>query len=211
MFKIYFFFISNSGEEKAEPLPQSKELARGKPMVDESKSDLWVFGYGSLMWSPGFDWVERIPAILSGYHRALCILSVHHRGTPDRPGLVLGLDKGGSCRGLAFRVAVEKADATINYLREREQVTSVYLETQHRLRLIDGRLVDAIAYTADRTHSQFIRGLTHEALLERVSHSVGVSGRNPDYIRATYTEMKKLGIDDPMLSKLVTALDHAGV
>lgn len=180
-------------------------------MVDESKSDLWVFGYGSLMWSPGFDWVERIPAILSGYHRALCILSVHHRGTPDQPGLVLGLDKGGSCRGLAFRIAVEKADATINYLREREQVTSVYLETQHRLRLIDGRLVYAIAYTADRTHNQFIRGLTHEALLKRVSHSVGVSGRNPDYIRATHTEMKKLGIDDPMLSKLVTALDDAGV
>jgi cation transport protein ChaC len=108
-------------------------------------------------------------------------------------------------------VAKEKAKATIDYLREREQVTSVYLETRHRLRLIDGRIVSAIAYTADRTHSQFIRGLTHEALLDRVTHSVGVSGRNPDYIRATHTEMKKLGIDDPMLSKLVAALDHAGV
>jgi cation transport protein ChaC len=187
------------------------ELARGKFMTNESQSDLWVFGYGSLMWSPGFDWVERVPAILSGYHRALCILSVHHRGTPERPGLVLGLDKGGSCRGLAFKVPNEKAGATIDYLREREQVTSVYLETRHRLRLIDGRLVDAIAYTADRHHSQFIRGLTHEALLERVTHSVGISGRNPDYIRATHTEMKKFGIDDPMLSKLVAALDHAGV
>lgn len=180
-------------------------------MVQETKTDFWVFGYGSLMWSPGFEWTERVPAVLSGYHRALCILSVHHRGTPERPGLVLGLDKGGSCRGLAFRVTPDRRDATIAYLREREQVTSVYVETTHRLRLNDGRIVEAIAYTADRTHSQFVRGLSHDALLERVRHGVGISGRNPDYVRATYIEMKKLGINDPKLTKLVTALDRAGL
>ena len=180
-------------------------------MMQEAKADLWVFGYGSLMWSPGFEWIERIPAVLAGYHRALCILSVHHRGTPERPGLVLGLDKGGSCRGLAFRVAADRANATLHYLREREQVTSVYVETTHRLRLSDGRVVEAIAYTADRRHSQFVRGLSHEDLLERVSHGVGVSGRNPDYVRATHAEMNKLGINDPKLTKLITALDHAGL
>ena len=97
-------------------------------------NDLWIFGYGSLMWRPGFEYQERIQATLNGYHRALCILSVHHRGSVERPGLVLGLDKGGSCRGIAFRVADQHAEATLAYLREREQVTSVYLETHHRSR-----------------------------------------------------------------------------
>ena len=180
-------------------------------MTDRALNDIWVFGYGSLMWSPGFEWTERVPAILSGYHRALCILSVHHRGTPDRPGLVLGLDKGGSCRGLAFRVAASKADATLAYLREREQVTSVYVEIQHRLRLIDGRIVEGVAYVADRTHHQYARGLTHEELFEKIKHGVGVSGKNPDYIRATHAEMMKLGLKDTMLARLVAALNHAGV
>lgn len=192
-------------------MPQDRGFFTKFFMAHQANNDLWVFGYGSLMWSPGFEWIERVPAVLSGYHRALCILSVHHRGTPERPGLVLGLDKGGSCRGLAFRVAQDKTEATLAYLREREQVTSVYVETTHRLRLNDGRLVEAIAYTANRTHSQFVRGLSHEALLERVSQGVGVSGRNPDYVRATHTEMKKLGINDPKLTKLITALDRAGL
>lgn len=180
-------------------------------MSQTDQSDLWIFGYGSLMWRPGFEWVERIPATLAGYHRALCILSVHHRGTPERPGLVLGLDRGGSCRGIAFRVEPVKAEATLAYLREREQVTSVYLETRHRLRLMDGRLVMGVAYTADRKHAQYARGLTHESLLERVKDSVGVSGRNPDYVRATVQELEKLGLRDPKLTRLVAALDHEGV
>lgn len=173
-----------------------------------AKSDLWVFGYGSLMWRPGFDYEERIEATLNGYHRALCILSVHHRGTPERPGLVLGLDRGGSCRGIAFRVPVEQADATLDYLRDREQVTSVYRETYHRLRLNDGRVVDGVAFTADRFHSQYARKLSHEALVERVRHGVGVSGNNPDYVRATVAELVRMGIHDRTLAKLVASLDE---
>lgn len=174
-------------------------------------NDLWVFGYGSLMWSPGFEFVEKVVATLQGYHRALCILSVHHRGTVEKPGLVLGLDRGGSCRGLAFRVDASKADHVIAYLRDREQVTSVYRETKHRLRLIDGRRVEAIAYTADRSHPQFASKLPFDQLLERVRHSVGVSGRNPDYIRSTVGEMERLGFNDPVLKKLVKALDEGEV
>ena len=91
------------------------------------QGDLWVFGYGSLMWRPGFPYLDRRTAHLHGYHRSLCVYSHVHRGTPEKPGLVLGLDRGGRCQGVAFRVAAEEAEATLHYLREREQVTGVYL------------------------------------------------------------------------------------
>src|SRR5581483_9176409 len=95
---------------------------------DLSNDDLWVFGYGSLMWRPGFDYLEQVPARLIGEHRALCVYSFDHRGTPEKPGLVLGLDRGGACRGIAFRVAADLRQATIEYLRAREQTTHVYRE-----------------------------------------------------------------------------------
>src|ERR1700754_4385250 len=92
------------------------------------EGDLWVFGYGSLIWNPGFEFLERKLARLIGEHRSLCIYSMVHRGTPEKPGLVLGLDRGGACQGVAFRVAPEKRQATVRYLREREQATNVYRE-----------------------------------------------------------------------------------
>src|SRR6201994_1622683 len=98
------------------------------PEAELSKGDLWVFGYGSLMWRPGFEFIEQVPARLVGEHRALCVYFFLPRGPPEKPGLVLGLDRGGACRGVAFRVAEKQRAATVNYLREREQVTSVYRE-----------------------------------------------------------------------------------
>src|ERR1700742_3385850 len=95
--------------------------------------DLWVFGYGSLMWRPDFAFIERIEARLIGAHRALCVYSFVHRGTPERPGLVLGLDRGGACRGIAFRVARDDWEKTVSYLRAREQVTAVYREVSRRI------------------------------------------------------------------------------
>ncbi len=102
--------------------------------TDFADGDLWVFGYGSLIWNPGFAFVEQVPARLIGEHRSLCIYSLVHRGTPEKPGLVLGLDRGGACQGIAFRVAPEHRDATVAYLREREQVTSVYREVMNASR-----------------------------------------------------------------------------
>ncbi|MBV8851371.1 MAG: gamma-glutamylcyclotransferase [Methylobacteriaceae bacterium] len=173
---------------------------------NESGQDLWVFGYGSLMWRPGFDYAERQLAWLRGYHRALCIYSHVHRGTPERPGLVLGLDRGGSCRGTAFRVEAQKAEATIAYLRAREQVTTVYVERRARIRLDDGRDVEALTYVVDRKHVQYAGKLPLDTIIEHVRNGVGQSGENPAYVLNTHRHLADLSLRDPVLAQLVRAL-----
>jgi cation transport protein ChaC len=131
--------------------------------------DFWVFGYGSLMWRPGFAHEETRQARLFGYHRALCVRSFVHRGTPERPGLVLGLDRGGSCHGVAFRVRPADRDTVTEYLRARELVTNVYLETTRKVRLDDGRDVRALTYVVDRGHTQYGGALSVRDALSQVS------------------------------------------
>ena len=168
--------------------------------------DLWVFGYGSLIWRPGFAYLESVTARLHGYHRSLCIFSHVHRGTPERPGLVLGLDRGGVCRGVAFRVAAAQAQATIAYLREREQATAVYLERRLPVKLADGRAVTALLYVADRKHLQYAGRLPPEQILELVRHGVGASGENPDYVLQTHDHLRRMGVLDPVLADLAEKL-----
>jgi glutathione-specific gamma-glutamylcyclotransferase len=168
--------------------------------------DLWVFGYGSLMWRPGFEFLERHIGRIHGFHRSLCVYSYHHRGTPDRPGLVLGLDRGGSCRGIAYRVSAALRDDTIAYLREREQVTSVYVERYAPVTLDDGRLVTGLAYVIDRAHEQYAGRLGISELLRHVRQGVGASGANPEYVRNTHEHLLELGVDDPVLARLVREL-----
>ncbi|VFU08647.1 gamma-glutamylcyclotransferase [Methylocella tundrae] len=164
--------------------------------------DLWVFGYGSLMWRPGFHFTERQGALVRGYHRALCVYSHVHRGTSERPGLVLGLDRGGSCRGVAFRVGALQAAATLDYLRAREQVTSVYREIVLPAILGDGRQIEAVCYVADRTHIQYAGRLDREELLRLINQGVGVSGHNFDYVRNTHAHLADLSIHDETLEWL---------
>ncbi len=168
--------------------------------------DLWIFGYGSLMWRPEFAFLERHIALLRGYHRALCVYSHVHRGTRERPGLVLGLKRGGSCKGIAFRVAPHDAQATLAYLRAREQVTDVYLEIKARVTLTDNRTVEAICYIADRKHEQYAGALERRELERLVTQGIGVSGANPDYVRATHNHLRELGIRDATLEWLTERL-----
>ncbi|MET0721432.1 MAG: gamma-glutamylcyclotransferase [Tardiphaga sp.] len=174
----------------------------------ETEGDLWVFGYGSLMWRPGFDFVEQVPARLIGEHRALCVYSWDHRGTPEKPGLVLGLDRGGACRGVAFRVAAAQRTATIAYLREREQTTNVYHEVMRSVWLDNAarERVSALAYVVDRGHVQYAGRLSLAEQLHFVKQGHGRSGANRDYVLSTVKAIEAEGFRDPQLHQLAMML-----
>ena len=168
----------------------------------------WVFGYGSLMWRPGFPHLRAVPARLYGFHRQLCVYSHVHRGTPDRPGLVLGLDRGGSCHGLAFEVDPANRDSTLAYLRAREQVTSVYREVFTPIRLLvpQAETVEAVAYVVDRAHQQYAGPLPVEAQLGYVRQGKGQSGDCTDYVMSTLAHLQEMGIHDHLLESLAAKL-----
>jgi cation transport protein ChaC len=179
--------------------------------AEHESGDLWVFGYGSLMWRPGFDYLERVPARLIGLHRALCVFSFVHRGTPEKPGLVLGLDRGGMCRGIAYRVAAAARAKTIGYLRSREQVTSVYVEIMRQIELEDRdrRRVRALCYTVDRSHVQYAGRRSLAESLHYVRQGHGSSGANRDYVLETVQALEALGYRESELHIIAESL-HGG-
>ncbi|MGB7334759.1 MAG: gamma-glutamylcyclotransferase [Salaquimonas sp.] len=168
--------------------------------------DFWVFGYGSLIWKPGFEFLEEQKAVLTGWHRSLCVHSWVHRGTQENPGLVLGLDKGGSCEGLARYVSGDKREAVIEYLRERELVTHVYLEQWVDIKLQNGEMTKALTFVVDRGHHQYASGLDESHQIEIVRGAVGKSGNNIDYVASTVLSLKQLNICDPVLERIVEQL-----
>jgi glutathione-specific gamma-glutamylcyclotransferase len=176
--------------------------------TDVSRGDLWVFGYGSLMWRPGFEFIEQVQARLIGEHRALCVYSFDHRGTPEKPGLVLGLDRGGACRGIAFRVAAGLRDSTIAYLRSREQTTHVYREVMRSVWLDDDarRRVSALTYVVDRGHVQYAGRLALKEQLRIVQQGHGRSGNNRDYVLSTVRAIEAQGFRDGQLHQLALML-----
>lgn len=171
-------------------------------------NQLWIFGYASLMWRPGFSYVEQSRARLFGYHRALCIYSWEHRGTRSRPGLVMGLDRGGACVGIAFRVADEDRDTVMRYLRARELITMVYQERVVPVTLSDGHTVEAVTYVADRTHEQYAGRLAATEAIERVRGAVGGAGPNEEYVLNTVAHLHEMGIRDPWLEQVAEAIGH---
>jgi cation transport protein ChaC len=175
-----------------------------KPDTD----DLWVFAYGSLMWRPGFDFLERHNARMIGAHRALCVYSFVHRGTPEKPGLVFGLDRGGTCRGIVYRVAARKRAATIDYLRAREQVTLVYREAVRSVWIDQDpkRRVEALCYMVDRGHRQYAGRLTVAQQVHFVRQGHGRSGPNRDYVLDAVKAIEALGYRETDLHLLAAHL-----
>ena len=174
----------------------------------DTTSTHWVFGYGSLIWNPGFAFVSAQQGLLRGAHRSLSIVSHHHRGTVEQPGLVFGLTRGGSCRGMVFEVADPDWPAVYAYLQEREQVTSVYRDVMRPVHLANGQMVSALAFLVDERHEQFAGQLSVDQQLAMVRAGVGRSGRNVDYVLNTARHLGELGIRDRQLmafAQLLTA------
>lgn len=170
--------------------------------------DIWVFGYGSLMWNPGFDYLDVKLARIYGVHRAPCIYSWVHRGTRERPGIVMGLAQGGACIGKAFKIAGHAAEETINYLRRRELVTNVYLERIRPIHLETGEKVSAVTYIADTQHEQYAGHLSHDQLVRQISGAVGQSGDNESYIIDTANHLRELSIRDRLMERVADDLKN---
>lgn len=167
----------------------------------------WIFGYGSLMWNTGFPFEERQLAIVEGYHRGLCLFSHHYRGTADKPGLVLALDRGGRCEGVAFAVAESDWPQVLAYLREREQINYVYLEQSVEAKLAEsGEMVPALTYVVDSSHSQYAGRLTLEQTIAYVRQGVGVAGSCSDYVKSTVAHLRELKVHDETLEQVVAGL-----
>ncbi len=182
---------------------------RGSPAPDAAPDDYWVFGYGSLMWDPGFPHVAAHPAVLVGYHRRFCLYSYRYRGTAEQPGLVLGLDRGGSCRGVVFQVPDHAVAATKAYLWERELDDYAYHPNLLRVRH-PGGTVRAQTFVVDRRAPQYAGGLDDASVAQRVAAGIGQRGRNRDYLENTLAHLRALGIVDRGLEQVaarVRALD----
>lgn len=192
--------------ESKDPSPEPREPA--EPRLDlEPGQDIWVFAYGSLMWNPGFPHLDVRRARLYGYHRRFCIYSHVYRGTPERPGLVLGLDRGGSCEGLAFRVPAGEAEAAMDYLYARELITNVYIPRWLKVVTPRGE-VRAASFVVDRTHDQYTGELALGATAELIRHGVGVSGPGIEYLRNTVHHMEALGLATGDLKRILQLIDR---
>lgn len=183
---------------------------------------MWVFGYGSLMWRPGFPYQVRKRALLQGYHRAFCVRTVHHRGTPERPGLVMGLKPGGHCMGVAFRVRTEQAKDVLAYLEERElrwypvyqtagvevelEETGIGRDAQSR-GAVPGRTVNALTYLPKHDHHDYLGNLSVTDAAEIIASAEGVSGRNIDYVRDAIANFRTLMIEEPEIEAVAAVLD----
>lgn len=177
-------------------------------MIDGEAPERWVFGYGSLMWRPGFDYQERRRAVLHGRRRAFCIYSVHHRGAPERKGLVLGLAGGGTTVGAAYRVAEAAWPQIYAYLREREQPTETYVEARVAATLDDGRKIEALTFLSNRTHAQWAGVLDLDVQARLIAGATGLSGRNVDYLRDLVMHLRNEGAPDRGMERLLERVER---
>ncbi len=181
------------------------EATRHEFDLELPRGNLWIFGYGSLMWNPGFPYIRSGSALLRGYHRTFCIYSDRYRGTPEQPGLVLGLNRGGACRGIAYLVAEREIKHVLDSLWTREMSRRTY-----RPRLVGVELASerarALTFVADPTHPAYAGGLQLEEIAAMITRGVGVRGANTEYLLNTLRHLEELGVRDPGLHKIHVAV-----
>lgn len=192
-----------------ESMTDYKTTLPDQELFANNRDDFWVFAYGSLMWHPDFDYTDRQPATLQGYSRSLCIYSWVHRGTQEKPGLVFGLDEGGSCDGIAYKIPPRAQSKAVKMLRERELVTEVYQEAIEQITLTGNnkRTITALCYTAVRNHEQYAGHLDHSQTYHYVRQGIGKSGINTEYVLNTYNHLLELGIQDETLTRLCQCIN----
>ena len=190
----------------AKPAMSRGEVAGRARLVLPEGRDFWVFGYGSLMWHPGFPHVEVRVARLSGYHRRFCVYSHRYRGTRERPGLVLGLDRGGSCRGLVYRVPAAEGEAAMAYLYEREMVTGVYMPTWLTV-ATDAGTLSAAGFVVDRAHGQYTGRLSLAETAALIVQGEGERGTCGEYLAKTVGHLEGLGLGAGSLKRLLKLVD----
>ena len=174
---------------------------------------MWVFGYGSLLWNPGFEVAQSVIGTLPDYARSFCMRSIHHRGTEEAPGLVLALDQqlGKGCEGVALEVTAGLEDQTLTYLRERELISSAYVEKELTVQLVDGREVIAVVYVIDETHEQYCGDLALEEQAQIIARAIGGRGPNTEYLYNTAEHLMSVGLHDPALEWLATRVREIAV
>ena len=177
-------------------------------MIERPPGPLWVFAYGSLIWSPDFAYDDAQPVVVHGYHRALCMYSFEYRGTRQRPGLIFGLDRGGACRGLAYRIPETQAAKTLETLWQREMITAIYLPRWLRTRLPDGAEARVLAFVADPTHEQYAGRLDDETMVRLVLQGKGKRGLCLEYLRNTLDHLDEMDIHDSTLRRIVRRAEH---
>ncbi|PLC48497.1 gamma-glutamylcyclotransferase [Pollutimonas subterranea] len=186
------------------------EAERHASMLDalsgwNGDEDVWIYGYGSLIWRPEFQFIEQRAALLHGYHRALCLWSRVNRGTPDKPGLVFGLDVGGSCRGMAYRIPAGDVPSTMEALWRREMPSGAYIPRWLRCRTDHG-IVSALTFTMNRYTDAYVRDLPAERLIDIVQSAHGSYGPCIEYVLETARALKQSNIQDKRLQLLVREL-----
>lgn len=172
----------------------------------EAPGDVWFFAYGSLMWAPEFEFEEIQPALLRGYHRAFCVHSLMYRGTPNAPGLVLGLDRGGSCLGRAMRVAEARRDEAAVYLEHREMQEDIYFCRRVPVAIPRGR-IRACAFIVNRDDPVYAGRVPMDEIVRRIATCAGERGRNIDYLRHTVLHLDELGIGGGPLQELLRRVE----
>ena len=176
-------------------------------LAEDAESYRYILAYGSLIWNPGFEFVEKAMAQNSGYHRSLCVYSKHYRGTPEKPGLVLGLDRGGTCNGVVYHIADSRWSDVLAYVRKRELISGVYREVIRQVRIRDtDKTVSALTYAVNKPHQQYAGKLEVDDIAKFVAQGHGLSGTSKNYVENTLLALRNLGIEEKKLQSVLSKL-----